>query len=92
MVLVWDLKSSRLLRMVIDKTIYYPDNMLTSMIFDQRDERLVLSSKRIHFWPVKSLLNYLLIEKYSIKQNSKLVEQVMMMKLHFVSLIQLLTM
>jgi len=55
MVLVWDLRSSRLLRMVIDKTIYYPDDMLTSLIFDARDERLVLSSKKLHFWPVKDI-------------------------------------
>jgi len=53
MVLIWDLRSSRCLKMITDKNIYYPDDLLTCLIFDRRAERVVVTSRKMSFWPVK---------------------------------------
>ena len=41
-----------MLKIILDKTRYRPENTLTSVIFDEIPERLVFTSKKLNFWPV----------------------------------------
>jgi len=54
LVLIWDLRSSRLLKVITDKTKYRPENILTNVIMDEIPERLVFTSKKLNFWPFKT--------------------------------------